>query len=328
VDEVMDAFQRDDFVKVKALMQVYQNRPQLTLHRLRRLEDHEVDFADFFPCSERDPEEMFAELRGVIAGIGNEHLRALLESIFSDERLAAAYKIAPAAKNIHHARRGGLIEHVLSLCELCQAMAAHYKNIDRDLLLTGAILHDIGKTEELSYTRSFGYSADGQLLGHIVIGLRMVGSKVDRMPSFPPKLRTLVEHLIVSHHGVLEFGSPKVPAFPEALLLHHLDNLDSKMEAMRAALSREDPSDSEFTPWIVPLDRILLRRERYLAEAAPAAQKPEPAPDRPAEPPSKSAIEENTNPPEPKKPEERPVPATPFGEKLQAVLASNSEPEA
>lgn len=177
VGEVIEAFDRDDFVKVKALMQVFQNRSQLTIHRLRRVEDHEVDFADFFPCSERDSEEMFAELQAVIRGLGNPNLRALLELIFSDVRLAAAYKIAPAAKSIHHACRGGLIEHVLSLCKLCRLTASHYKNIDADLLLAGAILHDIGKVEELSYARTFGYSADGQLLGHIVIGLRIVGAK-------------------------------------------------------------------------------------------------------------------------------------------------------
>lgn len=269
VDAATDLFERDDFIKVKALMQIHQNRPQLTIHRLRRLEDHEVDFADFFPCSDRDPEEMFAELQTVISGIANPHLHALLDSFFCDQRLAAAYKIAPAAKSIHHACRGGLIEHVLSLCDLCRFAAAHYKGIDLDLLLTGAILHDVGKVEELTYQRSFGYSADGQLLGHIVIGLRLIGEKIAALPSFPPKLRTLVEHLIISHHGELEFGSPKLPAFPEALLLHHLDNVDSKMEAMRVALSRPDYSGSEFTPWIPSLERILLRRERYLAEGGP-----------------------------------------------------------
>ncbi|MGH9583542.1 MAG: 3'-5' exoribonuclease YhaM family protein [Bryobacteraceae bacterium] len=328
VGEVMGVFDRDDFVKVKAVMQVYQNRPQLTLHRLRRLEDHEVDFDDFFPCSERDPGEMFAELQATIAGIGNEHLRALLQALFDEPRLAAAYKIAPAAKSIHHACRGGLIEHVLSLCKLCRFTASHYRNIDLDLLFTGAILHDIGKVEELSYARSFGYSADGQLLGHIVIGLRLVGAEIDRIPSFPPKLRTLVEHMIVSHHGELEFGSPKVPAFPEALLLHHLDNLDSKMEAMRAALSREDHSGSEFTPWIAPLDRALLRRERYLAEAAPPAPPPASETSTPAPDPGSTATPApKSEPPEPEKADDRSAPMTSFGEKLHAVLAE-SEPGA
>ncbi len=308
VAEVMHSFDRDDFVKVKGLLQVYQNRSQFTVHRLRRLEDDEVDFADYFPCSDRDPEEMFAELRETIAKIGNPHLRALLEAVFDDRQIAALYKIAPAAKNIHHACRGGLLEHVLSLCSLSRLAASHYKEIDADLLITGAILHDIGKIEELSYSRSFSYSAEGQLLGHIVIGLRMVDSKIDRILGFPPKLRTLVEHMIISHHGELEFGSPKVPIFAEALLLHHLDNLDSKMDAMRNALKRDPHVDGEFTGWIAPLERILLKKDRFLSEAPR-----EPRPPAPNEEPSPQTS------PQPK-PETKPVPATLFGEKLQAVL--------
>ncbi len=313
VAEVMETFDRDDFIKVKGLMQVYQNRSQFTVHRLRRLEDHEVDFADYFPCSDRDPDEMFAELQGIIANLGNTHLRALLEAVFSDSSLTTLYTMAPAAKNIHHACRGGLIEHVLSLCTLCRLTAAHYKDIDVDLLLAGAILHDIGKVEELSYSRSFGYSAEGQLLGHIVIGLRIVGSKIDQVPGFPPKLRILLEHMLISHHGELEFGSPKVPIFAEALLLHHLDNLDSKMDAIRTALKRDRHIEGEFTGWIGPLERILLKKEQFLREAAVQsgveAATPEPSPPHSAPQEAPTA-----------NPERKPPPATLFGEKLQAVL--------
>ena len=239
VAEVMDTFEKDDFIKVKGVAQLYQNRSQFTIHKLRRLDESEADSADFFPCSARDPEEMFTELRATIAGMGNPHLRALLEAIFADPSIAEPYKLAPAAKAIHHAWRSGLIEHVLSLCALCRVTAKHYGNVDIDLLLTGAILHDIGKIEELTFDRSFGYSPSGQLLGHIVLGLRIVDEKLRQVPGFPPKLRLLVEHMLISHHGELEFGSPKVPVFLEALLLHHLDNLDSKMEAMRAAAERD-----------------------------------------------------------------------------------------
>lgn len=278
VAEVMETFDRDDFVKVKGLVQVYQNRSQFTVHRLRRLEEHEVDLSDYFPCSDRDIEAMFAELQGIIAGLQNSHLRQLLEAVFSDPRLTSRYKTAPAAKNIHHACRGGLLEHVLSLCTLCRITASHYKNVDVELLVTGAILHDIGKIEELSYARSFGYSSEGQLLGHIVIGLRILGSKLDQISGFPPKLRTLVEHMIISHHGELEFGSPKVPLFAEALLLHHLDNLDSKMDAMRSALKRDQQVEGEFTGWINSLERSLLKKERFLQElpVAPSSPIPEP----------------------------------------------------
>jgi 3'-5' exoribonuclease len=338
VAEVMHTFDRDHFVKVKGLPQVYNNRSQFIIHRLRRLADHEVEFADYFPCSERNPEEMFEELRGIIAGIGDSHLRALLNLVFDDEQLVALYKIAPAAKSIHHACRGGLLEHVLSLCTLARLVGDHYPEVDSDLLLTGVILHDIGKVEELSYERSFGYSTEGQLLGHIVLGLRLIASRFERLPDFPPKLRTLIEHLVISHHGELEFGSPKVPLFPEALLLHHLDNLDSKMNAMRTVLKRDSLADGEFTGWIPSLERVLLRKERYL-KATTIVQPPAPAAEAPVA--AASAASQSEPAAEPPPPVIIPAPAAPspvratprpaerkpeppmntlFGEKLQAVL--------
>ncbi len=301
VAEVLDGFQRDDFIKVKGLVQIYQNRVQFTVHRLRRLEEHEVDFADYFPCSERDPEEMFRELRGIIAGFSDANLRSLLDAVFGDPERVRLYKMAPAAKSIHHACRGGLIEHVLSMCALSRLVGAHYRQVDVDLLITGAILHDIGKLEELSYARSFGYSSDGQLLGHIVLGLRLLNKTFESLPDFPPRLRTLVEHMVLSHHGELEFGSPKTPMFAEALLLHHLDNLDSKMDALRGALKRDRQIEGEFTNWIAPLERVLLKKEAYLHPPAASAQ--------PASVPVPA--QRKTAPA-----------ATPFGEKLQAVLDS------
>lgn len=309
VVEVMHTFDRDDFIKVKGLLQLYQSRSQFTVHKLRRLEDHEVDLADYFPCSDRDPNEMFAELQGSIAGLQNPHLRALLDSIFADSKLSDLYKMAPAAKSIHHACRGGLLEHVLSLCTLAKLTAAHYQDIDADLLIAGAILHDIGKVEELSYTRSFGYSAEGQLLGHIVLGLRLIGAKVDQLPDFPSKLRALLEHMIISHHGELEFGSPKVPIFAEALLLHHLDNMDSKMNALRSALKRDPQAEGEFTGWVAPLERILLRKEKYLQEKPPSAP-----------------IPVITSEPEPKPEVEKPIPAPPMVVREPEKRAPNSPP--
>jgi 3'-5' exoribonuclease len=299
VAEVMETFEKDDFIKVKGVAQLYQNRQQFTIHKLRRLEESEADSVDFFPCSARDPEEMFAELRATIAGMGNVHLRALLDAVFDDAAIAEPYKLAPAAKAIHHAWRSGLIEHVLSLCALCRVAAKHYGNVDIDLLLTGAILHDVGKIEELTFDRSFGYSSSGQLLGHIVLGLRIVDEKLRLVPGFPPKLRLLVEHMLISHHGELEFGSPKVPVFPEALLLHHLDNLDSKMEAMRAAAERDRLTEGDFTPWVHALERVVLKKDKFLAERAVNA----PAATEAAPPPKASAAD-----------------LSDFGSKLQSVL--------
>jgi 3'-5' exoribonuclease len=298
--EVMHTFDRDDFVRVKGLYQIFQNRPQITVHKLIRVDEREIDFADFFPASARHPEEMFAELQSIIAGIANPHLRSLLERMFADERIARGYKLAPAAKAVHHAYLSGLIEHVLSVCHLAKLTAAHYKDVDVDLLLAGAILHDVGKIDELTYDRGFGYSTDGQLLGHISMGVRMIEEKLRDLPDFPPKLRTLLEHMILSHHGELEFGSPKVPLFPEALLLHHLDNLDSKMECMRVMVDKDKLYEGHWTAYNPSLDRVVLKKAKYLngdvspvernssgedpapvvnpAGPAPAASRPAPAP--------------------------------------------------
>jgi 3'-5' exoribonuclease len=278
VAEVIEDFDRDDFVKVKGLVQIYHNRPQMTLHKVRRMDDSEIDFSDYFPSSKRDQAEMWAELRGIVADMANVHLKGLLEAMLDDDEIARRYRRAPAAKHIHHAFLGGLLEHVLSVCAVARLLAQHYANIDRDLLLTGVILHDIGKIYELSYERGFSYSNDGQLLGHIHIGARMVGDKLRGLPDFPPALRSLVEHMILSHHGRLEFGSPKLPQFPEALLLHYLDDMDSKMEAMRALIESDRQVEGCFTVYNVALERPVLKKERFLNPA------PEPPKVRPAAP--------------------------------------------
>ncbi len=269
--EAVDGFAQDDFVRVKGLLQVFQNRPQLTLHKIQAVIDAEIDVSDYFPASKRDRDEMFRELEGWVASIGNPHLKALLEAMFADEEIARAYRIAPAAKAIHHAWLGGLIEHVLSLCALAKFTAAHYSNIDLDLLLTGVMLHDIGKISELKYARSFSYSTEGQLLGHIVIGLRMIDDKLRLVPDFPPKLRDLLLHMIISHHGELPYGSPKVPLFAEAMLLHHLDNLDSKMECVRGLVERDRLVEGEWTGYSTALDRNILKKGKFMAAAAEIA---------------------------------------------------------
>ena len=309
--EVMDTFDRGAFVRAKGLLQVFQNRPQFTLHKLLPVADSEVDPSDFFPASKRDRDEMFLELRGWIAGVANPHLKALLESIFADPEIALAYRTAPAAKTVHHAWLGGLIEHVLSLCHLAKFTATHYPVVDFDLLLAGVLLHDIGKIRELSYARAFGYSTEGQLLGHIHIGAGIVQEKLRLLPDFPPKLRDLLLHLILSHHGELEFGSPKVPLFAEALLLHHLDNLDSKMECVRGGIEKDRQVEGEWTGYISALDRTILKKEKYLAPEAPKA---------PSTPHVEPAPAEAKAPP-PKRPEPS---SSPFASKLKDALTQNS----
>lgn len=276
VGEVMDTFDRDDFVTAKGRVQVFQNRPQFTIHKMQRVDEAGIDFSDFFPASRRDPDEMFAELRQVVTGMDNPHLKVLLDAFLDDEEFARRFRQAPAAKSVHHACLGGLIEHVLSLCHLSRLTAAHYEFVDLDLLLAGVILHDIGKIHELSYHRSFAYTDVGQLLGHIVIGLRMIDDKLREIPDFPPRLRTLVEHIMVSHHGDPEFGSPKVPLFAEALLVHLLDNIDSKMENVRALVEKDQQVEGFWTAYNPALERTILKKDTYLeggrqAPAGPVA---------------------------------------------------------
>jgi len=263
VDRTAASFERDDFVKVQARVENYRNKLQLAIEKIRRVEENEVDPEDFFAHTKENVEEMYAKLLGVVASVGNPWLRGLLESIVQDPEIVPRLKRAPAAKVMHHAFYGGLLEHVLSLCNLCRAVLGHYPEADADLLLSGAVLHDLGKLRELSYERSLGYTDEGQLLGHILIEYELVSKKMDAIEGFPHELKILVQHMLVSHHGQYEFGSPKLPMFREALLLHYLDDLDSKMAAIRIALD-SDQGEGNWTGFSGALERRLLRSDRFL----------------------------------------------------------------
>jgi 3'-5' exoribonuclease len=264
VEDAIDVFEQDDFLKIKGLLNRYKNRFQLTIHKLRKLGDSEVDFADYLPKSPNDLDELWRALAGFIDSFQDPFLKTLVRDFMGDPEIASAYRSAPAAKTLHHAYIGGLLEHVLSLFRSCDLLCRNYSQINRDLLLTGAFLHDIGKIHELSYRRSFSYTSRGQLLGHMIIELEMLQAKIANIPHFPHELKTLLEHLIISHHGQYEFGSPKLPMFPEALMLHYLDDLDSKMEAMRAHFEREAENDSSWTSYNASLGRTLLNTAKFL----------------------------------------------------------------
>jgi 3'-5' exoribonuclease len=265
VEDAIDACDQDDFIKVKGLINKYKNRFQLTIHKLRRLGESEVDFADYLPKTTKDIGELWQTLAGYVASFKDPHLKALVEAFMADPEMAEAYRNAPAAKTLHHAFIGGLLDHVVSLCNSCDLMCRNYPHVNRDLLLTGAFFHDIGKIHELTYNRSFSYTTRGQLLGHMIIELEMLQAKLQQMPDFPDSLKTLVEHLIISHHGQYEFGSPKLPMFPEALMLHYLDDLDSKMEAMRAQFERGGELEGAWTGYNPSLGRPLLNTAKFLA---------------------------------------------------------------
>ncbi|HVH71887.1 MAG TPA: OB-fold nucleic acid binding domain-containing protein [Candidatus Dormibacteraeota bacterium] len=277
VNDAVDKFEQDDFIKVRGLINKYSSRYQLTIHKLRRMEDSEVEYSDYLPKTAKDVDELWRTLGASVASFSNEHLRLLLEAFMGDPQIAEAYRQAPAAKSLHHAFIGGLLEHVVSLMKLCDTVAPLYPQINRDLLLAGAFLHDIGKIYELNYQRSFSYTTKGQLLGHMIIELEMLHEKLALVPGFPAELKILLEHLIISHHGKYEFGSPKLPMFPEALMLHYLDDLDSKMESMRAHFER-DP-EAEWSGYNGSLGRTLLNSEKVLAKLAAPAQPIESSPD-------------------------------------------------
>ncbi|MGA7751600.1 MAG: OB-fold nucleic acid binding domain-containing protein [Candidatus Sulfotelmatobacter sp.] len=265
VEEVLDAFEQDDFLKVKGLVNKYKQRFQLTVHKLRKLGESEVDFADYLPKTTKDIDELWRTLTIFVESFENPHLKSLVQAFMADPEIAAAYRNAPAAKTLHHAYIGGLLDHVVSLFRSSDLICKNYPQINRDVLLTGVFLHDIGKIHELTYNRSFTYTTKGQLLGHMIIELEMLQAKLALLPGFPEELKTLVEHLIISHHGEYEFGSPKLPMFPEALMLHYLDDLDSKMEAMRAQFEREASLDSPWTSYNASLGRPLLNTAKFLA---------------------------------------------------------------
>ena len=268
VEEFLDAFEQGDFLKVKGLVNKYKNRFQLTIHKLRRMQEAEIDFADYLPKTTKDIDELWRTLAEFVASFENPHLKSLLDLFMADPEFVECFRNAPAAKSLHHAYIGGLLEHVVSLFRSCDLMCRNYPQINRDLLLAGAFLHDMGKIYELTYNRAFSYTMRGQLLGHMIIELEMLHAKIEQLPAFPANLKMLLEHLIISHHGEYEFGSPKLPMFPEALMLHYLDDLDSKMEAMRAHFAREAGLEGPWTNYNASLGRPLLNSAK-LREPAP-----------------------------------------------------------
>ena len=300
-DGLCDTCKPGAFVKVQGKLDKYQGRYQFIVARMRIAEPAEFDTADFVPTSKYDIPTMAAELRGYVGAFKQPHLRRLVLAFLDDPRLGPAFLEAPAAKRLHHAWLGGLLEHVLCLVRVCVATAPFYPEADPDLLLTGAILHDIGKLRELSWGTTFDYTLEGQLIGHISIALGLLNEKIAELdaqaaaPSlyssglqsgeldpreegasapevplgpFPPKLRLLIEHMILSHHGKLEFGSPKLPMTPEAMLLSALDDLEAKFQALRnefASAKLAGKSVDETTEWVRSMERPLFNSQAWLA---------------------------------------------------------------
>ncbi len=271
-DDVSDAIatcSEGSYVKAQGQISKYQGKYQITLQKLRCAAESEIDPVDYLPTTHFDVDEMWAELRGYVTAFKDADLRRLVFAFLDDEEIGSAFRSAPAAKMLHHAWLGGLLEHVVTLVRVCRAAAPFYPEVDPDLLVTGAILHDIGKTRELHWKSSFGYTVEGQMIGHISIAQGMLREKLQTIAPFPEKLRVLVEHMILSHHGKYEFGSPKLPMTPEALLLNTLDDLEAKMQTMRSEFGRDaanGKSGAEMTDWVRSMERPLLNSQAYLKE--------------------------------------------------------------
>jgi 3'-5' exoribonuclease len=262
---------RDDFVKVQGRVEIYRNRPQLSVMQVRLAKPEEVDLADFLPATKADVAKLYAQLLEFAGSLANPFLKKLVTGILNDPAIAAKYKRAPAAKVMHHAYLGGLLEHVISLCGLAKLAAAHYSELDVDLLLTAAMLHDVGKLDELCYERAISYTVEGQLLGHIMMEFETVSKAMDAIEGFPANLKTVVQHMLISHHGQYEFGSPKLPMIREALVFHYLDDLDSKLAAARAALAL-DSGEPEWSAYSGALGRKFLRLDQFLKSNSPKAE--------------------------------------------------------
>jgi 3'-5' exoribonuclease len=250
---------------VQARVEIYRNKPQLALQQVRRAKPEEIDLVDFLPHTKEDVDKLYERLLEFAQSIRNPWLKTLVSGIVTDPNIAARYKRAPAAKVMHHAFIGGLLEHVVGLCALAQLLATHYVELDVNLLLTAAMLHDVGKLDELCYERAIGYTTEGQLLGHIVMELETVSRAMDGIPGFPAPLKTVVQHMLISHHGQYEFGSPKLPMIREAMVFHYMDDLDSKMAAVRAALA-SGAGDDEWSAYSTALGRKFLRLEEFLRQ--------------------------------------------------------------
>ncbi|GFO60459.1 HD family phosphohydrolase [Geomonas silvestris] len=276
-DQIAEMFDKNDFLGVRAKASVYLGKMQLILSELKRVPEESVELADFLPETERDINEMVEELWQLVGSLADPDLKRLLTAFFSDPELLAQYRIAPAAKGMHHVYLGGLLEHSLSVAKLVDAIMPLYEGLNRDLLVVGALLHDIGKVREMTYLRAFDYSDEGKLIGHITIGVEMLQERIASLPGFPFELGMLLKHMLLSHHGQYEYGSPKRPKTVEATILNYLDDLDSKINGIKTHIKKEPDNPSRWTSYHRLYDRYFFK-ENCLPTAGPEeCPEPEPA---------------------------------------------------
>jgi 3'-5' exoribonuclease len=244
VDRITTGTASGDFVHVNGNVGEYRGALQVVIKKMEPIPAVSIDSADFLPQTLRDIEDMFDRLLRITDSIKTDYLKRLVDAFWRDKEFVRKFKAAPAAKKMHHAYIGGLLEHTLSMVSLADKIAGHYSGVDRDLLLAGTIFHDIGKIDEFEYQLKIDYSDKGRLLNHIVIGLKMVDEKLSEIDEFPEDQALLLKHMIVSHHGAREFGSPEPPKIIEAVLLNYIDEIDSKVNGIRDFIASEDPDET------------------------------------------------------------------------------------
>jgi 3'-5' exoribonuclease len=244
VDRITAGITSGDFVHISGHVGEYRSALQVVIKKMESIPGDRVDPSDFLPQTPRDIEGMFDRLSKISDSITTDYLKKLVDAFWKDKAFVHKFKTAPAAKKMHHAYIGGLLEHTLSMVSLADKIAGHYSGVDRDLLLVGAIFHDIGKIDEFEYQFKIDYSDKGRLLNHIVIGLKMVDEKLSEIEAFPEDQALLLKHMIVSHHGAREFGSPEPPKIIEAVLLNYIDEIDSKVNGIRDFMASEDPDET------------------------------------------------------------------------------------
>src|SRR5579885_3362853 len=263
-DQLFRSFNDGDFVRAEGKVQLFEGALQVILTYLEKVEAEKVEVADFLPHTEHDVPKLLEKLRGYLLRLGNPHLRALAECFLMDDEFVRRFAACPAGVKLHHAFVGGLLEHTVTMMDIADRLVPFYPGVDRDQLLVGVFLHDAGKVRELTYGRAFGYSDEGQLVGHLVIGVEMLGEKAAKVPEltgepFPTELLLRLKHMIVSHHGTYEFGSPKLPMTPEAIALHYLDNFDAKVHSFTRDIREDKNALSAWTPFNPQTQRKLFK---------------------------------------------------------------------
>ncbi len=250
---------RETYIRVRGSVELYRDKPQVIVQMIEVVDDESVDYAEFLPTTEKDMEKLWTELGKALASIENTFLRELTGRFIEDKELMNEFRRCPAALGMHHAYIGGLLEHTHSVVMLAGWVTKHFSRLDRDLLVAGAFLHDIGKVKEYSYKKAISPSDRGWLVGHLIFGSHMIHEKAALITGFPEELRDVLDHLILSHHGQYEFGSPRLPMTAEAIMLHYMDNMDAKMNGFYRLVDESADTEALWTGWEKMFESRLYR---------------------------------------------------------------------